>query len=85
MRALVWTYLVWALNLVNSVIMAVVFSLDLQSSLHFQDVLWYKVLTQPVQWWINFVTGLALLFLFHYQGRKRRETERPAFKELMGS
>ena len=65
--------------------MTVVFSLDLQSTLHLQETLAYRVLTQPVQWGINFVTVLALLYLFHYQGRKRLDLERPkVYKELLG-
>jgi len=48
-------------------------------------MLFYRILTGPVQWSINFVTVIALLYLFHYQGRKRQKMEQPQriYNELL--
>ena len=43
-------------------------------------------LTKPMYWTINFLTFLALLYLFHYQGRRRLIVSQPAERmELLAS
>lgn len=65
------TCFVWYLNMVNSA-MILVYGFSLLSSFSsIKSNQVFIILSQPVQWSVNFITILALLYLFHYQGRKR--------------
>lgn len=71
-----FTCFVWLLTVVYSFIV-MLYNLSFQSTVTIDDSLFFKALTQPVQWVINFITILALLYLFDYQGRKRRTRDCP--------
>lgn len=74
------TLFIWALNILYSFSVAVVWSY-FQSSLVQLDPtkksnLFFRITMQPLTWLINFFTVMGLLYLFHYQGIRSLEKAR---------
>ena len=70
------------LNVVNSLCEVLIsFALRSQSQIHASPT--FMILTQQIYWTINFVTAMGLLYLFKYQGERRRQEVRIEGSNLM--
>lgn len=79
----------WALNIFNAVthtIVASVYHSNLILGDHPSDHVkfWFRLLIMPLSWTVNFLTAIALLFLFMKQGAKALKKERSVTKVHMG-
>lgn len=72
---------IWALNIFNAVIDTLV------TSVYYSDLIfdtepsdkakfWFRLFIMPISWTVNFITALALLFLFFKLGKKASKKER---------
>ena len=71
---------IWVLNIINSAISSLVLSAQASDYIvgsppSEQANFWFNLFIKPIAWTINFLTSMALYYLFYMQGMKALKKE----------
>ena len=71
-----YTYLLFALTICSSFLVAVVWTAFqfsvVQNNPSLKSNIYFKVALQPLTWMLNFLTSTGLFYMFYYQGMQAR-------------